>query len=195
MDKNNEQEQLMFHITNLYLYHKSKSNLLITTIYNNINPFVYVDYSYQMMKCSYPNDSNLQVNPSIENNLQWVFCSYLLWATCKCMKYHAPILSNLKSFQTPCTYYKWFVTISPSIHFSSVCDYFYAPFLSNLKLFQVTCIHFNAPLICFAEHAIISSFVYFKHAHLAIISSYMHAFWETCNYLKLQAPISSDLQL
>ena len=26
---------------------------------NNINPFLYEHYSYQMMKCSYPNERNL----------------------------------------------------------------------------------------------------------------------------------------
>ena len=48
-------------------------------------------------------------------------------------------------------------------------------------------------IICFTEYAIISSFKYCEH--LAITSTYMHAFQETCNRLKLQEPISSDLQL
>ena len=153
----------MFHIANLYLYHKSKSKckskskskLLITTIYNNINPFLCEDYSYQMMKCSYPNE----VNPSIENKLQWVFCSYLLWAMCNYMTYHAPILSNLKSFQTPYTYYKWFVTItSPKYSFFKCLWLFICTFL--------------------AQPEIISSYL-----HSFQCSIHINLFCRTCNHL------------
>ena len=90
---------------------------------NNINLFLYGDYSHQMMKCTLP---KWQQFPSKPLNIAWASMSLMFLL----------IASNVQSCQAPCTYCKRLVIFSNSMHqylFWVICNPFklHAPILSD----------------------------------------------------------------